>query len=55
VRGEGDDPPRTGTVSIVKDSEDDVMGLRLLAKGHDRLVAAERELPAFEARLRELN
>lgn len=31
-----------------------MLGLRLLAKGHDRLVAAESELPAFEARLRQL-
>lgn len=45
---------RRGTVYIVEESVEDVMGLRLLAKGHDRLAAAERELPAFEARLRQL-
>jgi hypothetical protein len=28
--------------------------LRLLAEAHDRLCAAEKEFPAFEARLRQL-
>ena len=43
-----------GTVWIVEDSVEEMLGLRLLANGHDRLVAAESELPAFEARLRQL-
>jgi hypothetical protein len=45
---------RRDTVCIVEDSIEEVTGLRLLAKAYDRLVAAERELPAFEARLRQL-
>jgi hypothetical protein len=38
----------------VEDSVEDLMCLRLLAKGRDRLVAGERELPAYETRLRQL-